>query len=149
MKSREPTTIEPTGHASPLLRQNVTESAGGEVPRAHVEGDDRVEEPRAVDVKRHVPAVRHGADRLDVRQRQRLAVAGRVGIFERDHARDRVVDVVLTEGSLDLVEGKRPVRTLADGADSRPHEGGVPSGLVDDDVGLSAGNRLHPAAKVR
>ena len=80
---------------------------------------------------------------------KRLAVAGRVGIFERDHARDRVVDVVLTEGSLDLVEGKRPVRTLADGADGRPHEGGVASGLVDDDVRLSAGDRLHPAAEVR
>ena len=150
MKSRGPTTTEPTGQASAFDRQNVTESAGsarsvGRTP----ERDDRVPEPGAVDVERDGVAVRDLGDGAGVLGGERLAHRVGVGVLDGDQAADRLVRVGrVAEGRVDLGEVHRAVGPVLERPDARADDHGMTGRLVDDEMVLAAGDRLLTAREV-
>ena len=72
MTSREPTSTDPTGQPRPLLRQNVTVSAGPARSRAvdavRALGDDGVPEAGAIDVERDAASAGDRRDLAGVRR---------------------------------------------------------------------------------
>ena len=150
MKSRGPTTTEPTGQASAFDRQNVTESAG---PARSVGldalGDDGVPEPGAVDVERDAVLLRDVRDGSGVLGRERLAHRVRMGVLDGDQAADRLVRVVrVAERGVDLGEVHGAVRPVLEGADAGADDHRMPGGLVDDEVVLATGDGLLAAREV-
>ena len=107
MKAAEPQTTEPTGAASPLDRQKVTESTGcGELPRVALERDRRVEQAGAVQVDRHPGRVGHRRHRGDLLGRAAGAPVAVVRVLQADETGGRDVDVGRTQRLLHLVGGE-------------------------------------------
>ncbi len=151
MTSREPTTTDPIGQASPFDRQNVTVSAGSaRSVDANALGDHGIPEPGAIDVERH--AVRPGdrSDLAGVLGRERLAHRLGVRVLDGDQAGDRFVEIGrVAEGGFDVGWVERPVRPVLERSDARPDDDRVAGRLVDDDVVLAPGDRLLAAPEVR
>ena len=148
---REPTTTEPTGQARPLLRQNVTESAGAASSRAGV--------PRATTaLKSRAPSTWSGTPRSwaiagdpgRVRGVERLAHRVGVGVLEGDERRSaaRARSFGSRNAVRDLVGVERAVGPLGELADRRPDDDRVAGRLVDHQVVLAAGDRLLAASQV-
>ena len=151
MKSREPTTTDPTGQARPLDRQNVTESAeADELAGRHAERDRGVEQAGAVDVQRHPALVGDGGDRGGVRRVQRLAHRVGVGVLEHHEGRDGLVDVVRSRNASRIVRG---VHRAVGAGPQLPHRRAdhdrMSGLLVDDDVGARVRDDLAAPRHVR
>ena len=122
----------------------------GQVGRANAQGDDRVPEPRAIDVERDAMGARDRADLAGVLGRQRLAHRMGVGVLERDQAGDRFVGVGgVAEGVLDLGRVDGAVGLVLERTHARPDDDRVTGCLVDDHVVLAAGDGLLAAREVR
>ena len=110
MNSFPPHRTEPTGAASPLLRQKQIESASAASSRGRdPERDGGVEETRPVHVELEPVAAGDRGHGPQVVRRERGPAAEVVGVLERDQARAREVDVVGADGRLDLLERDGPV----------------------------------------
>ena len=149
MNSRLPQITEPTGAASPLERQTLTEStAPGQLPAIHAEGDRGVEDPGAVEVDEEAAALREFDNAGGVLGRQRGAVAAVMGVLQADEAGPGEVDVVGADGGLDIFPPERPVGLIGDRVGEDPAQGGHPARLVDEDVRAVSEDDLLAAGAV-
>ena len=150
MTSRDPTTTEPTGQASPFDRQNVTVSAGSARSVGRTPSATTAFQNRAPSMWSGTPCARAIAATLPgVLGRQRLAHRVGVGVLEGDQAGDRLVQVGrVAEGGLDLGRVDRAVRPVLERPDARADDDRVTGRLVEDHVVLAARDGLLAAREV-
>ena len=88
------------------------------------------------------------ADDLQIFKVKRGTAAAVVSVLQADQSGPGIMDVVPTNGCLDVRQGKRPIRSVGKGVRMDPAQGCDPPRLIQEDVGPVAHDDLLPPGAV-